>query len=77
VNSISLCRLSDQAGSTFDVILRQFMVQVFFGALRRCKDLDLKGGVLLDGSVFQALAGTAAVLTALNCEDVGTVRFAA
>ena len=49
-------------------------MQALFGALRRCKDLDLKGCTLLDGSIFAALAGTPAALTDLNCEDIGTVR---
>jgi hypothetical protein len=53
------------------------MMQALFGALRRCQDLDLKGCVLLDGSIFAALAGTAATLIALNCEDIGTVHLAA
>lgn len=52
-------------------------MQALFGSLRRCKDLDLKGCVLLDGIVFETLAGTAAALTALNCEDIGTVHCAA
>ena len=53
------------------------VTQVLFGALRRCQRLDLKGCVLLDGSVFRALAGTAATLTDLDCEGNGMVRVAA
>ena len=50
------------------------MVQALFGALRHCKDLNLTGCTELDGSVFEMLAGTAATLTALSCENIGTVR---
>ena len=51
----------------------QNLTQVLFGALRCCRLLDLKGCTQLDGSAFAALAGTAATLTALNCQHIGTV----
>ena len=52
-------------------------MQVLFGALRRCQRLDLEECILLDGSVFSALAGTAATLTDLDCVGIGMVRVAA
>ncbi len=51
-------------------------MQVLFGALRRCQCLDLRGCALLDGSVFGALASTAATLTDLNCDGIGNVSSA-
>lgn len=48
-------------------------MQVLFAALQQCRDLDLKGCIHLDGRVFASLAATASTLTALNCEDMGTV----
>jgi hypothetical protein len=53
------------------------IMQVLFGALRCCQRHDLRQCALLDGSVFEALAGTAATLTVLDCEGIGMVRFAA
>jgi hypothetical protein len=53
------------------------MMQVLLGALRCCQRLDLQECVLLEGSVFAALTGTAATLTDLDCEGIGLVRVAA
>ena len=53
-------------------------MQVLFGALRCCRRVDLQGCVRwLDGSALAVLAGTAATLTAFDCEHIGTVRLTA
>ncbi len=65
-----VCRVTISDAS--DVI-----VQVLFGALRCCQRLDLRQCPLLDGSVFEALAGTAATLKDLDCGGIGMVHFAA
>ena len=46
-----------------------------FEKLRRCRHLSLRGCVQLDGSVLSRLAGTAATLQHLDCENIGEVPF--
>ena len=53
------------------------LAQKLFGALRHCRDLDMQGCIQLNGSVFASLAGTAATLTTLNCEDIDLVGLTA
>ena len=47
--------------------------KVMFEKLRRCRHLSLRGCIQLDGSVLSKLAGTAATLQHLNCENIGEV----